>query len=81
MACEQVDYEVQSSSGDEDKGERGKDGGQAWSEGQGESGEESSEDEEAERQRNLAVAEKEKVILHACTVHVHVGGKCESAST
>ena len=64
MACEQVDYEVQSSSGDDDEGERGEEREQeVWSGGQGESEERSSEDEEIERQRRLAVTEKEKVVL------------------
>ena len=51
-ACEEIDYEVQSSSGSDEEEEAG--------EALQESEEGSSEDEEVERQRR-AVAEKEKV--------------------
>lgn len=55
---------MQSSSGDEEEGERGEEWQQeVWSGGQGESEEGSSEDEEIKRQRKLAVIEKEKVVL------------------
>ena len=68
-ACEEVDYEVESSSGSEgDCEEGGGEGGgreRVCEEGgveECEGGEGSSEEEEMERQRALSMAEKEKVV-------------------
>ena len=58
-ACEEVDYEVQSSSESEGEGEGERKGGREGEE-EGESNS-PEEEEEMERQRALAVAEKEKV--------------------
>ena len=58
-ACEEVDYEVQSSSESEGEGEGERKGGREREE-EGESNL-PEEEEEMERQRALAVAEKEKV--------------------